>query len=99
MVVGALGAAAVPIGVVFSRWVDGVTLLDAALAIPVAAVLGLAAVALGRRSRRQVEWTLGRVGGAGAARAGSVLGGLALGLALAAALAIGFYGLLDLLGR
>jgi hypothetical protein len=99
VLVGALGAVAVPVGVVFSRWVDGVTLLDAAIAIPVAVVLGLVALVLGRRSRRQVEWTLGRVGGAGAARVGSTLGVLTLALALTAALALGFYALLDLLGR
>ena len=95
---GALAAVAVPIGVFCSRWVAGVGLLDASIAIPVAVVLGASAILLGRRSRRQVVWTLGRIGGAGAARVGAALGVAALCLAATAAVALGFYGLLVLLG-
>ena len=98
MVVGALAAVAVPVGIVFSRWVAGVRLLDASIAIPVAVVLGAAAILLGRRSRRQVVWTLGRVGGLATARIGTALGVAALCLAATAGLALGFYGLLVLLG-
>ena len=96
---GLLAAAAVPIGVVFSRWVGNVRLIDAAIAIPVAAVLGIVAVILARRARRQVEWTLGRAGGLRTARAGTWLGVAALCLAATAGLALGFYGLLVLLGE
>ena len=99
MVVGALAAVAVPIGVFFSRWVTGVGLLDASLAIPVAVVLGVSAIVLGRRSRREAEWTLGRMGGLAWARAGTVLGAVAICLAATAALALGFYALLVVLGR
>lgn len=98
MVVGLLAAVAVPVGVFFSRWVGGVRLIDAAIAIPVAVLLGAAAILLGRRSRREVEWTLGRIGGLGWARAGTVLGVVALCLAATAAVALGFYALLVLLG-
>lgn len=94
-----LATAAVPIGVVFSRWVGNITLLDAAIAIPVAAVLGVVAIVLARRSRRAVEWTIGRAGGRRSARLGSLLGIVALCLAAAAGLALGFYGLLLLLGE
>lgn len=97
--VGVLGAAAVPIGVVFSRWVSGVSLLDASIAIPIAVVLGTSAVILGRRSGKRVEWTLGRAGGASAARLGASLGAAAIFLALTASLALGFYGLFVLLGE
>jgi hypothetical protein len=69
------------------------------VAIPVAVVLGVVAIVLGRRSRREVEWTLGRLGGLGLARAGTLLGTLAICLALTASLALGFYGLLVLFGR
>ncbi len=93
-----LAAIAVPVGVVFSRWVGNVSLLDASLAIPVAVVLGLVAVLLARRARSASEWTLGRVGGLRAARLGSLLGAVALCLALTAALALGIYGLLVVLG-
>ena len=96
---GALAAVAVPIGVFFSRWVGGVGLLDASLAIPVAVLLGVAAILLGRRSRRQVEWTLGRVGGLATARLGTALGVVAICLAVTAALGLGFYEVLVLLGR
>ena len=94
-----VAAAAVPVGVVFSRWVGNITLLDASLAIPVAVVLGLVALLLARRARSTTEWTLGRVGGLRAARLGSLLGAVALCLSLTAALALGFYGLLVVLGK
>ena len=96
---GALAAVAVPIGVFCSRWVAGVGLLDASIAIPIAVVLGLSAIVLGRRSRQRAEWTLGRVGGRSVARLGMTLGVVALCLAMTAALALGFYGLLVLLGQ
>lgn len=99
MLVGLLGAAAVPVGVVFSRWVGNISLLDASLAIPVAVALGLIAILLGRRSRRKVEFTLGRARGLRTARLGTWLGVLALCLALTAGVALGFYGLLVLLGE
>lgn len=99
MLVGLLATAAVPIGVVFSRWVGNIKLIDAAIAIPIAAVLGVVAIVLARRSRRAIEWTIGRAGGRRAARLGWFLGVLALCLAAAAGLALGFYGLLVLLGE
>jgi len=97
--VGLVAALAVPVGVVFSRWVGNVSLLDASLAIPVAVVLGLVAVLLARRARGTAEWTLGRVGGLRAARLGLLLGAVAICLALTAALALGFFALLVVLGK
>ena len=94
-----LAAVAVPVGVVFSRWVGNISLLDASVVIPVAVVLGLAAIVLARRARRHVEWTLGRAGGLRAARLGSLLGAVAICLALTAASALGVYGLLVILGK
>ena len=93
---GLLGVAAVPAAVAVAQRSDAVELLHAAAAIPVAAVLGVVALVLGSRGRRQVHFTLGRVGGDGLARLGRLLGGLALYVALTAALAVGFYGLLNL---
>ena len=61
-------------------------------------VLGVAAILLGRRGQRNVERTLGRLGGVGTARAGRLLGFLSLCLGLIAALALGFYELLNYLG-
>ena len=92
---GLLALAALPAAVAASDRVKGVSLLQAAFAVPVAAVLGIAALALGGHARRRVQLTVGRVGGARLAWLGRILGGLALYLALTAALALGFYGLLN----
>jgi hypothetical protein len=94
--VGLLAIAAIPAGIVLAREVSRVSLLDAGGAVPVAALLGGYAILLGRRARRQVERTIGRVGEARLASAGRVLGLLGLCLAFTAALALGFFGLLTL---
>jgi len=88
--------AAVPAGVAVSRYSERVSLLEAAGAVPVAAVLGLAAVLLARGARRRIERTLGRAGGGAAARLGRALGLLGLYVAATAGLALGFFGLLTL---
>jgi hypothetical protein len=94
VVLGLLAVAVLP-GVVFaSEWREEVELLDAAWAIPAAAVLAVAAIRLARAARRRTERTLGRVGGARTARVGRLLGVLGLALALSAAIAVGFYELL-----
>jgi len=89
----------VPIGIAFSRFVDGVSLLDAAVAIPFAVVLGAAAIVIARRSRREIEFSLGRLGGARAGRVGQLAGVTALCLSATAGIAVGFYALLVLLGK
>jgi hypothetical protein len=65
-----------------------------AVAVPLAAVLGMAAMALSRSARRHSQISLGRIGGAGLARTGWILGMLGLYLAVMAALSVGFFGLL-----
>jgi hypothetical protein len=62
------------------------------------ALFGLLAILLARKAQFVHERTLGRVGGAGAARTGKVLGVLSLCIGLTAALALGFYGLLNYFG-
>jgi hypothetical protein len=95
---GLLGVAALPAAIFAAEWRADVALIDAAAAIPVAALLGFAALWLGRRGRRRAERTVaGR--GAGTARVGRTLGLLALVLAGTAALALGWYGLLTWRGR
>jgi hypothetical protein len=93
--VGVLALAVLPAAVFVTRRVSGVRLLDAGYAVPLAAVLGIAALALGGHARKRVQLTVGRVGEDGVARAGRWLGGLAVYLAVTAALALGFYGLLN----
>ena len=87
--------ATLPVAVAVTRRSAELELLDAAYAIPVGAVLGAAAVALGRRGRLRIERTLGRVGGRRTARVGRVLGVLGFCLAAAGAIAVGVYAALS----
>jgi len=91
----ALLGLALPVGAfVAARQLGRVTLVHATIATCGAALLGLAAIWLARRARRNQERTLGRAGGRGTARAGRVLGILALCIGCAAAVALAVYGLL-----
>jgi hypothetical protein len=96
--VGLVAALALPVGLGWAVWtyhVHGTPQLNEAYAaIPVAAVLGLLAVVLGRGGMRASWITLGRVGGARLARAGWILGVLGLYLALMGLLALAFYRIL-----
>lgn len=85
-----------PAGIVLARESKRVTLLDSAGSIVVGVLLGLAAIVLSRRARDVIAVTLGRASGAAQARIGRGLGILGLLAAAAAAIALGFYGLLTL---
>jgi hypothetical protein len=91
VLVGLVGAAALPAAVGVAERTDLIRLIEAAGAIPVAAVLGIAAIIVGRRARRRVERTLWRVGGASIARLGQALGMLGVCLAASGAIAVAFY--------
>ena len=93
-----MGLAIPPIAFIAARKLDEVSLVQATTATCVSAVLGLAAVLLARRGFRNIERTLGRIGGEGTARVGRLLGTISLILGLTAALALGFYGLLNFFG-
>ena len=73
---------------------DLIRLIEASAAIPVAFVLGVAAVLLARGARERIRRTIGRVGGERVAAAGRALGAVGIALALAGAIALGFYLLL-----
>jgi hypothetical protein len=94
--VGLFAAAAVPAAIAVTERQQSLQLIDAAAAIPIAIVAALAAMVLGTRARRRSEFTLGRIGGAGAGTAGRWLGIVGLYIGITAALAVGFYGLLTL---
>src|SRR3954462_2271780 len=95
----ALLGLALPVAVfAAARQLERVPLLHATGATCGSIVLGLFAVGLSRRARRNLEYTLGRAGGRGAARAGKLLGVLAVCIGCAAALALGFYALLRYFG-
>jgi hypothetical protein len=95
----ALVALAVPV-VAFAaaRKLNQVSLLQATGATAASGVLGLAALFLARRGRRNIERTIGRVGGEGTARVGRLLGVISVCLALTGGIALGVYALLNLFG-
>ena len=93
-----MGLAAPVAGFAAAHELARVTLVQATAATCASAVLGIAALALARRARRNLDRTLGRAGGRGTARLGRGLGFLSLCVGLAAALALGFYELLTYLG-
>ena len=71
-------------------------LLDAAYAVPVAFLLGLVALIMARRARRNLRWLQLREGGTSVASAAVLVAALTVCLALAAALSVAFYGLVVL---
>jgi hypothetical protein len=92
--VGVLAVLVIPAGLALAAYSSMVDLIHVAVAIPLAAVLGIVAIALSRSARRHSQISLGRIGGTGVARAGWILGMLGLYLGVMAALAVGFFGLL-----
>ncbi|HUQ23646.1 MAG TPA: hypothetical protein VM049_11605 [Gaiellaceae bacterium] len=88
--------AVVPVAIGATRWSRTYELLHAAIAIPVALVLGALAVRLARRARSRLGPTLGRPKGTRTARLGRLLGILGVLLSLTAAGSVGIYALLSL---
>jgi len=80
-----------PAAIEVSRRSKRISLLDAGYAIPLAFVLGLVALVMARRAKRNLQWLQLREGGTGIATVAVVVGALALCVALVAALSIGFY--------
>jgi hypothetical protein len=91
LVAGFLSVATLPAAIALAQLLEEVELLDAAAAIPLAAALGIAALVLARGARRQIERTIGRVGGRVPARFGRLLGVLGVCLAISASIAVASY--------
>ena len=91
---GLLSVACVPAGIALTHYRD-VDLVKAGWAVIPGLVLGIVSLALARGARRRTERTIGRVGGRGITRIGRLLGVLGIYLALAGALAVGVYELLN----
>ena len=98
LIAGLASVAVLPIGVYVSRYSDTFDLIHAGFLIPVVVVLGVAALALARRSRRRTSVSLSGASGQGLATAGRVLGIVGLCVAASALVALGVYGLLEYVG-
>jgi hypothetical protein len=89
VLLGAIGVAAVPAAVAYSRWSSTFSLIDAAWLIPLAAICSLGAMARVRGTAGHVRFT--RAGGVRAARILALAG---ICITLSASIAVGFYELL-----
>jgi len=94
VVVGLVSVACVPAGIALTHFRD-IDLVKAGWAVIPGLLLGIASLALARGAKRRTERTIGRVGGRGITRLGRLLGVLGIYLALAGALAVGVYHLLN----
>ena len=88
---GLLGLLTLPAAVEVAARSNRIGLLDAGYAIPLALLLGLVALVMARRARRNLRWIQLREGGTGVASAAVVVAAVAVCVALAAALSVGFY--------
>ena len=88
---GLAGVAAIPAAIVAAEIYDVVTLLQSAVAIPPAFLCSIVAIVLGRRTRREVERTIGRTRGGGLARVGRILGYIGLYLSVTAGISVVTY--------
>jgi hypothetical protein len=99
LVAGIASVLTMPIAVYATRFSASFGLVEAGYAIPLAVLLGLAAVVLARRARRMMALGLGRTAPrAGVARSGTLLGIVGICIAAAALVALAVYGLLDYAG-
>ncbi len=96
LVTGLLGLGVFVAAAGAARYQDEIRLVDAVVAVPVALVLGLASVVLGRRAKHEHERTLGRSGSRGVVWLARFLGAVALLLAVTAALALAVFAVLVL---
>jgi hypothetical protein len=89
-----LGVLAVPAGVVLARQSPSIDIVDAAWAAPFALAFSVAALLFARSAKGEIERTLELAGGRGRVRASRWLAVAGISIALAAAIAVGFYHLL-----
>jgi hypothetical protein len=95
VLVGLLSVATMPAAIAATRWSKEYELLHAAAAVPLGALLGLAAILLARRARSRLAPTLGHPRGTRTARVGRWLGWLGFLMALTAAGSVAVYELLS----
>ena len=98
VVAGLASVATLPLAIFLTRYSDTYDLLHAGFAVPVAASLGVVALALSRRASRRAAMLLAPARGGRAATAGRVLGIVGLCMAASALVALGVFGLLEYVG-
>ena len=81
---------------VAARYYEEVGLVQVAVGVGVGLLLSLVSLSLARRARFDYQRRLGRIGGAGVAAFGRVLGLVALLISITAALAFGVFAVLTL---
>ena len=91
VLVGLLALATLPAAIVAAEVFDVVTLLQSSVVIIPTFVLAFLAIYLGRRARRTIQRTLGRVRGYKLALVGRILGYLALYIAVTASISLATY--------
>ncbi len=94
VLLGIAAVLALPVGIVVAQRSAGIGLIDVAWGIPVAASLGVLALAASNLARTRIQLTVGRAGGEGRARAARILGTVGICLAVTASISVGFYELL-----
>jgi hypothetical protein len=91
VLVGLAAVLTIPAAIVGAEVVERVTLLQSSVAIAPAFVLAFAAIYLGRRGKRGIERTIGRVRGQKLALTGRILGWIALYTAVTASISVATY--------
>lgn len=99
VVAGVASILTLPVAIYVTRYVESYELIDAAYAIPIGAVLGLAAIAFARRARREESIRLGGSEQNGITRAGRLLAVAGICIALAGVVSLAVYGLLEYAGN
>ena len=82
-----------PAAIEVSRRSKTISLLQAGYAIPLAFLLGLVALVMARRARRNLRWLQLRTSRTGVATTALAIATITLFLSVMAALSVGFYGL------
>lgn len=95
---GGGSVAALPVAIYLTRFSERYELLHAAVAVPITAALGVAALALSRRAGARSALRVARGGTAPGAATARALGIVGLCMAAAALVALAVYGLLEYAG-
>jgi hypothetical protein len=93
LLLAAAGFLVLPAAIEVSRRSKSIGLLQAGYAIPLGFLLGLIALIMARRARRNLRWLQLREGGTGVATTALAIATITLCVSTMAALSIGFYGL------